>query len=168
MAELRATLLGCCVLLSSFAASATAQSIDVPAGQHVVLTVLGHGVQIYECQQAANTTTWVYVAPEAQLYLKGELVGSHGAGPTWSHNDGSAVAGKVVASVASPDPSAIPLVLFKASSNSGNGVLTSVTYIQRTATEGGAAPRQGCGSAPIGTLLRVPYAATYTFYAAAR
>lgn len=158
------------VLISGvmLANAAVAQSIQVPAGQHVVLTVIGHGVQIYRCEQSGNATVWAYVAPEAQLYANGQAVGSHGEGPTWTYNDGSSVAGRVVATVPSSNATAIPLVLLKASSSSGNGLLTSVTYIQRTATEGGAAPKQGCGSAPVGTTLRVPYAATYTFYAAAR
>lgn len=168
MSASRITLLGSCFLLSSLAATAAAQSIEVPAGQHVVLTVLGHGVQIYRCDHGANATIWTFVAPEAQLYANGEQVGVHEAGPTWTYKDSSSVSGKVETTVPAPTVNAIPLLLLKASSSSGSGLLTHVTYITRTATEGGAAPKQGCGSAPVGTTLRVPYAATYNFYAAGK
>ena len=168
MNERLATLLGCCVMLSTLAATAAAPSIAVPAGQQVVLTVEGHGVQIYRCEQSADATNWAFVAPEAQLYAKGELVGTHGAGPMWTYKDGSTVSAKMVASVPSPDAGAIPLLLLKSSSSSGSGLLTQVSYIQRTATQGGQAPKQGCVSAPVGTILRVPYAATYIFYAPAK
>lgn len=161
----RITVLGCCLLLSPLAVTATAQSIEVPAGQHIVLTVLGHGVQIYRCDQGAKATIWTFVAPEAQLYANGEQVGTHEAGPMWTYKDSSTVSAKVEATAPASTANAIPLLLLKASSSSGTGLLTQVTYITRTAPEGGSAPKQGCGSAPIGTTLRVPYAATYTFYA---
>ena len=62
------------------------------------------------------------------------------------------------------DPTAIPELLLKAVSHSGDGRMSGVTYVQRLDTVGGLAPTAGCDTA--GATARVDYTATYYFYAA--
>ncbi len=152
----------------SFAATsfATAQSIDVPAGQHLVLTAEGRGVQIYRCDLKGEQAAWTFVTPEAGLFVQEAKIGSHGAGPVWMHKDGSMVRGKLMQSQTSPDAGAIPWLLLKSAETSGKGVFTTVTYIRRTATKGGQSDPAACDAAHAGATARVPYMATYSFYAA--
>ncbi len=148
--------------------SAPGQSIDVPPGQREVLKATGRGVQIYRCDQQDTVAKWVFVAPEAQLYVNGVLSGTHGAGPVWSYRDGSSVHGKAISTVPSPTAGNIPLLLLKATASSGNGVLTQVSYIARTETKGGLVTDEVCNVAHMGSISRVPYTATYTFFAPAK
>jgi Protein of unknown function (DUF3455) len=150
------------------ALSALGQSIDVPPGQHEVLKATGRGVQIYRCEQQGSDAKWIFVAPEAQLYVDGVLAGTHAAGPVWSYRDGSSVHGKVASTVPSPTAGNIPLLLLKATESSGKGVLTPVSYIERSGTKGGLISDQVCDAEHIGSTSRVPYTATYTFFAPAK
>ena len=147
--------------------SAGAQTISVPAGQQVVLKAEGRGAQIYLCKNTEGGAKWTFVSPDANLYVDGLGVGTHGAGPVWNYKDGSAVKGTVVTTVASPDPKAVPWLLLSGEST-GQGVLRGVTYITRTETNGGTVEGEVCNDAAVGTTLRKNYTATYTFYAPAR
>jgi hypothetical protein len=126
-----------------------------PDGQHVVLTATGKGVQIYSCQNVSGSPQWVFLAPEATLFsTAGVEVGTHGAGPTWKFHDGRSVKGQVVSKSDAPAPGDIPWLLLK-----GEG---SFEYIRRSETHGGVAPAGRC---EVGHTERIPYSATYTFYA---
>jgi Protein of unknown function (DUF3455) len=154
------------VLSSTFQAIAQSPT-DPPPSQHPVLTVTGKGVQIYTCQQTASSVQWVFQAPEAKLVdTTGHVVGTHGAGPIWRSLDGSSVKGELMQKSNSPEPSAIPWLLLKAAGASGSGSMTQVEFIRRSETHGGNAPAIGCDAQHIGTISRVPYTATYTFYSA--
>jgi len=128
------------------------------------------GVQIYECKPAAKDRAgleWQLKAPEADLFDQaGRRIGTHYAGPTWELVDGSKVVGEVLARDAGPDVNAIPWLLLSAKSSSGVGVLGRTVHIQRLNTVGGKAPSAACGAAEAGRELRVPYTASYLFYAA--
>jgi hypothetical protein len=138
---------------------------DPPAGQHPILTVLGRGVQIYVCQKSNDTVQWVFQAPEASLYSSDSVkVGTHGAGPTWTYNDGSSVKGEVVQKNASPESGAIPWLLLKSTQVQGNGLLSKVEFIRRSETHGGVASTQGCDVTHLNSVSRIPYTANYTFY----
>jgi hypothetical protein len=137
-----------------------------PAGQQAVLTVKGDGVQIYACKEADGTAKWVFQGPEAKLLdANGKEVGSHGAGPFWKMADGSLVKGQLVARQDAPGAGDIPWLLAKATTHEGNGVLSKVEYIRRSDTHGGLAPGGGCDAQHLDVSARVPYTATYTFYA---
>ena len=153
--------------LSIAAATQTQNPTDPPPGQHVIITVTGKGVQIYECQLVANAPQWVFQAPDASLYdASGAKVGVHGAGPSWRYFDGSSVKGEVVAKSASPDPTSIPWLLLKAASDDSSGIMAKVEFIRRSDTHGGNAATTGCDAKHISSASRVPYTATYTFYSA--
>jgi uncharacterized protein DUF3455 len=88
----------------------------------------------------------------------------HFRGPSWeSTKDGSLVEAKVVAS--SPVPGSIPQLLLQATKNRGSGVFDQVTYIQRLATRGGAAPTGACTD---GRSAGIPYQSEYRFFVPGR
>jgi Protein of unknown function (DUF3455) len=139
-----------------------------PAGEVLALAAHGSGVQIYECKAAKEGTeqfSWTLKAPEAELKdVSGKPLGKHYAGPTWEAADGSKVVGEVVAKRDAPDASAIPWLLLRAKSTSGNGIFAVIKSIQRVQTIGGAPPAHGCDSSQSGKESRVPYSAVYRFY----
>ena len=115
-----------------------AARLHVDAGHKVAAHAYAVGVQVYRWNGAA----WTFVGPEAVLYAadygKGEF-GTHYAGPTWESASGS----KVVAAVdkrSTPDPTAIPWLLLKATASEGPGIFHRITYIQRVNTVGGRPP----------------------------
>ncbi len=139
---------------------------EPPATQHPILTTTGKGVQIYTCQDVSGAPKWVFQAPEAKLFDKtGQEVGTHGAGPVWKHKDGSSIKGQLVTKSDAPAPGDIPWLLLKTESHEGTGVLSTVDYIQRAETHGGVAPTTGCDAGHANATARIPYTATYTFYA---
>lgn len=134
--------------------------LQVQAGNKVLFHVYAEGVQIYRW----SGTSWVFVAPEAELFANpgGEgLVGSHYAGPTWESVSGSKVVGTVEqrCTVSADD---IQWLLLRAVSTEGHGIFQDVTYIQRLNTSGGVAPATPGTS--VGQIARVPYTADYYFY----
>jgi Protein of unknown function (DUF3455) len=142
-------------------------ALQVPAGQKVIWQAHASGVQIYVCQAGADgKPQWVLKAPQAELRNDdGAVIGQHYAGPTWKHQDGSEVTGKVSARVDSPDTTSIPWLLLTASGHSGGGVLSRVTAIQRIHTKGGQLPSASCDVSRLDTEAKSPYTADYYFYA---
>ncbi|WP_296001794.1 DUF3455 domain-containing protein [Rugamonas sp.] len=169
-----ATLLAVTALAAPFAVCAAdiavPDPLQVAPGQKLVLDVRGVGVQIYVCSALAADASrfeWHFKAPEAELYEgDGRKVGKHYAGPTWESNDGSKVVGAVKAHQDDARGAAIPWLLLNAKSTQGAGMFGKVDAIQRLATEGGLAPKDGCGAAQLGQELRVPYQAVYRFFSA--
>jgi hypothetical protein len=151
----------------SMATAVLAQNpTEPPPTQHPILTVTGKGVQIYACHQSAAGPQWILQAPEATLIdASGNPVGTHGAGPIWRSNDGSTVKGELLQKNASPEATSIPWLLLKAAGSSGSGIMTRVEYIRRSDTHGGVSPTTGCDAQHLNAVSRVPYTATYTFYA---
>lgn len=145
--------------------------IKAPAGEKVVLAAHATGSQIYTCQVSADgKPAWTLKAPEAELHdSQGAIIGKHFAGPSWKDNDGSQITGKAVAKVDSPDPTSIPWLLLTVTGHSGDGVLTSVTSVQRINTKGGAAPpASDCTTSKVNQEVKSAYTADYYFYAPAK
>jgi hypothetical protein len=141
-------------------------ALAVPTGNALAFELAATGVQIYECESTSTGFTWVFQAPEANLFDDdGELKATHFAGPTWKSIDGSSVVGKKLAA-ATVSASAIPELLLQAVSHAGTGKMSPVTYIQRLDTVGGVAPSSGCDATHSGATARVNYTATYAFYKA--
>ncbi len=142
--------------------------LAIPAGNELAFAYDAIGVQTYGCDANATGYGWVLRGPEADLYGKrGELAGIHYAGPTWESNDGSTVVAAKV-SEHSADPSSIPWLLLGATTHTGKGRMSGVTFIHRLDTAGGKAPAAGCDAAHVGSTTRVDYTATYSFYEARR
>ena len=144
----------CAVLL----AQQPAPSVEAPPGARLLLEARGEGAQIYTC----TNSQWVLKAPDAKLLdAKGQVIGTHFAGPTWRLTDGSEVKGKAIASQPAPDGKSIPWLLIEAVPGSATGKFAPIAYIRRTDTSGGAAPKDTCTNGEF----PVPYAAKYSFYA---
>jgi len=147
-------------------------ALAVPEAKATPATVVAHlhgaGAQVYACTLAAGTTSyaWTLQKPEATLFdQKGEAVGTHGVGPTWTLKDGSSVAAKKVAQADSPAADAIPWLLLRASKTSDHGLLSKVTYVHRVETKKGKAPGTKCDASQVGKEARADYTAEYYFYA---
>lgn len=118
------------------------------------------GFQIYHWNAAANS--WGTSTPSAVLYDSDDnVVATHYAGPTWESNSGSTVTA-VRVSGSTPDSSAIPWLLLKATPQTDNGIFARTTYIQRVNTVGGKAPARS--GAFDGEEYDSAYTAEYFFY----
>jgi len=137
---------------------AAPDAVKVPAGNRLLASFAGDGVQIYQCSNAA----WTLLEPAASITDHGKPVALHYKGPIWvSTKDGSEVDGTAVPGASVKHSDAIPELLLKASANRGKGQFSDVTYVQRLATKGGLAPAGKCTD---GGEVSVPYSATYTFW----
>jgi hypothetical protein len=142
-------------------ARAVPPAIEVPPGQTLTGDFLGAGVQVYRCTAGA----WTFVEPAANLagWTRSPdhfATAVHFRGPSWeSAEDGSLVEAKAIAS--SPVQGSIPQLLLQATSNRGDGVFGRVSYLQRLATRGGAAPAGACTD---GQTTGVRYRAEYRFF----
>ncbi|GAB3641278.1 DUF3455 domain-containing protein [Spirosoma arcticum] len=146
-------------------------TLNPPTGNALVATFFAKGVQIYEARRGTtdpNTLEWAFVAPSAILYNgRGVRVGDHGAGPIWTYKDGSAVIGRVVTRIDAPNATRdIPWLLLMASSNTGTGLFSNVTFIQRIFTFRGSAPTTPPEVSQLGKQVRIPYTTIYRFYSA--
>jgi hypothetical protein len=142
-------------------------AIDPPAGARIVLRAKGDGVQIYMCTGSQDGLKWVLKAPDALLLDdSGKTIGSHFAGPAWKLAHGSQVQGALIASNPAPEVNSVAWLLVGAKAGTATGKLADVKFIRRTETHGGVAPESGCQSTgDAGKTARIPYTATYTFYA---
>jgi hypothetical protein len=147
-------------LVSAFAQTPVPDAIAAP-GETVVLTLHAEGAQVYECKAGADgRSSWVFREPIATLLLDGRTVGRHYAGPSWEHNDGSAVAGKAIGNAPGTTPKDIPWLKIEVTSHRGSGILSGVTTVLRINTSGGKLDGP-CDSA--GTFQNAPYSADYVF-----
>jgi hypothetical protein len=147
------------------------EKLAAPATEKLILQAHATGDQIYVCKPGPDPDqklAWILKAPDAQLFdAQNKLIAKHYAGPTWKHNDGSEVVGKVAARLESPGADSIPWLLLTAASHSGAGVFSSVTSIQRLHTKGGQPPQSGCDESHRNAETKSAYSADYYFYAPA-
>ena len=137
--------------------------IQAPPDVVPVSKLAASGTQNYRCEPTDTGTAWKLVAPAADLSDGTAVVVKHGAGPSWTHNDGSALVGdgKSAKKVAAPDGTSIPWLLIPATPNGQPGAFAGVVFVQRIDTQGGAAPAGGC---TLGQEIQVNYTANYVFY----
>jgi hypothetical protein len=148
-------------LVSAPAAETPLPDAIAAPGETVVLTVHAEGAQVYECKAGADGKLgWAFREPIATLLADGKTVGHHYAGPNWWHSDGSAVVGKAATNAPGATPSDIPWLKLDVVSRRGNGILTSVTTVQRINTRGGKL-ESTCDKASV--LRSAPYSADYVF-----
>lgn len=145
-------------------------NLKPPANQKLAFVYHAIGGQKYECTIPTGGTKfqWVFVEPVATLYnAKNEEVGSHSAGPTWTHKDGSAVTGSKSAEAPAATASDIPWLKLITTPKAGaaQGKFSDVTWIQRLNTQGGVAPPEPCDKvASPDAIFTVGYEADYFFY----
>lgn len=144
--------------------------LKAPSGELPFLKAFAKGAQIYICTANATDATkfeWTLKAPEAELFNEqGVKIGKHYAGPTWEGTDGSKVVGEVKERADAPAAKGIPWLLLKAKENTGTGLLSKVSSVQRVDTVAGFAPRaENCDQTKKDSEARIDYSATYYFYA---
>lgn len=149
--------------------TAAGQDLTLPPETAHLLSILeGRGVQIYTCAATAGRTPeWVLTAPDAELFnlATGKPAGHHGAGPTWTLDDGRVVHGTPLQRKPADNPGDVPWLLLSAETTPAQtGTAPMITFVRRYNTHGGAAPRTACDTQHAGTTLRVPYSAHYAFY----
>jgi Protein of unknown function (DUF3455) len=144
------------------------QNLAPSATEKYAFALPAKGVQIYDCKRAADGKIgWTFVAPEAELFdTSGKLVGKHYGGPTWESNDGSKTVGSVRQRADGKTSNDIPWLLLAAKSTGQNGLMASVTSIQRVNTVGGVAPSNGCSVDSLGAVARIPYTTDYYYFVA--
>jgi hypothetical protein len=148
-------------LVSALAVERPLPDVIAAPGEPVVLTMHAEGAQVYECKAGADGKLgWTFREPIATLLADGKTIGRHYAGPNWEHSDGSAVVGKVATNAPGATPSDIPWLKLDVVSRRGNGILTSVTTVQRINTQGGKLER---ARDKTGVLRSVAYSADYVF-----
>jgi hypothetical protein len=143
------------------------ENLSAAAGEQLLIQLHAEGVQVYICEVGPDgKKSWVLKMPEAKLFEdRGSEIGSHFAGPTWRHQDGSQISGRAVARTESPAPDAIPWLLLTVTERSGTGIFEKVSSIQRLNTRGGKVHGTVDDSAKAGEELRVSYSGDYLFYA---
>jgi hypothetical protein len=140
-------------------------ALQAPAGAKPIAKFHATGAQVYKCGASEGKFAWTLARPDATLHdAMGAVVGTHGAGPTWTSKDGSAVVGAKVEQAPAPAPGAVPWLLLRATSTSGAGLFSAVTFVQRIETQGGTAPAGGCDASHLGAETRASYSADYYFY----
>jgi hypothetical protein len=151
------------LLISTIAAqSETPMPAAIAAsGETPVLTAHAVGMQLYECKAGPDgKLAWSFTAPQATLTVDGKVVGHHGAGPSWTLDDGSSIVGKAIANVPGANANDVPWLKLDVVSHDGSGKLSDVTTVQRINTVGGvindSCDRPGAGRG-------MPYAADYVF-----
>ena len=141
-------------------------SITVPAGNKLAFHVYARGVQVYKWN--IITQKWDLVAPVANLFAEENFfgeVGSHYVGPTWESKSGSKVEGRrVLGTGCQPDLTAVAWLLLSKHRTEGNGIFSSVTFIQRVNTTGGLPPSDP--GTVDGETKESYYTAEYYFYKA--
>jgi Protein of unknown function (DUF3455) len=137
--------------------------ISGPEQSAIVLAVTAEGAQIYESKPKADGgLQWSLKAPEAELKsAAGQVIGKHGAGPSWTFNDGSSIVGSLPPLKNVPVSGTIPWLLLAVKSKIGSGLLDQVDYVMRIATAGGAAPAEPPKAE--GETTKVNYHAIYLF-----
>lgn len=138
--------------------------IAAPDSTRAVLQLRGKGHQVFRCERDADGYYWVFRQPEAQLFdSSGRVVGRHGAGFSFEHNDGSRLTGQVRAWQDAPDTANDLKWLLITTRASGRGALEGVNFVQRLNTRGGQ-PLAGCEPAQARQMLRVPFEADFVFF----
>ncbi len=154
------------LLLSAPLVGVVAAETPLPAaiaasGETPVLTVHAVGMQLYECKAGADgKLAWTFTAPQATLTVDGKVVGHHGAGPSWTLDDGSSIVGKAVGDAPGAKANDVPWLKLDVVSHTGSGKLSDVTTVQRINTIGGVM-KDSCDRPGAGRGM--PYAADYVF-----
>lgn len=155
----------------AFSQDGLPDGVRVPAGHRVKLETVGVGDLSYECREkagGAGSYEWTFAGPMAVLNDRsGKPVGRYYGPPaTWEAADGSKITGTQLA-VAPAGAGNIPLQLVKADPAVGSGAMSGVSYVQRVAIKGGAAPSTvACDANARGKRETVKYQADYIFWSA--
>ncbi|WP_394754309.1 DUF3455 domain-containing protein [Crenothrix sp.] len=139
--------------------------IKVPSGNTQLFTLHATGEQIYQCALKDDSYKWIVYPNAILLDEQGKQVGKHTKGPAWQYKDGSRVIGKISQKTDEARNKAMPWLLIEVVDHQGNGLLSTVSFINRVNTQGGLEPTQQCDANHLGTEKPASYTADYIFYA---
>lgn len=132
------------------------------------LTLHGEGIQIFRCAADSRGTYWKFEQPQAKLKNKSGEVVAELSGPmsAFDHKDGSRIiSSQIIAWVDPANPQKDnKYALMRAVSDQGTKTFEGVKYIQRLDPKGGMPSKEGCTSADVGKLQKVPFSAEYVFW----
>jgi hypothetical protein len=166
---MRAAVLALAALSLAVAQNPVPHELKEPEGHAVLfkLHTLPTSAQIYTCKTSADPakpSAWTGPDPDAIVVSEDRTITIHHyKGPTWEATDGSFVMadGPHAKHFKAPRANSVDWLELKAM----NGTLkfATVDIIHRIETSGGVAPLMGCDADQ--KQVRVPYSATYLFYA---
>lgn len=154
----------CSLVLLGQSSIPNASELHDPPGYAILfkLRTLPASVQIYTCKPATGWT-----GPDPDAIVAGSdtrlPVVHHYRGPTWESTDGSIVRGGNAKHYRAPKEKSVDWLELTASS--GTQKFANVSFIHPIDTSGGVAPAQPCDATHDQEQVRVPYSATYLFYA---
>jgi Protein of unknown function (DUF3455) len=162
-----ANILVCLTLPAQTPVPKASELYDAPG--HAILfrlRTLPTSVQIYTCKATAGAFAWTGPDPDAIVANSDNTLTllHHYKGPTWEATDGSIVRGSNAKHFLSPKEKSVDWLELTAVG--GTQKFASVDLIHRIDTSGGVPPSQPCDAAHDLEQVRVPYSATYLFYAA--
>lgn len=124
------------------------------------------GVQVYECRAAAPAAgfRWSFLNPDVTLYDGPASVATHEAPNRWDATGDRSSVGGITRVAVDAGSDNLPWVRFEATTSADRGLFSGVSDVVRIHTAGGAAPREGCDAAKVGSEIRVPFTADYVFF----
>jgi hypothetical protein len=146
-----------------------ASGLKEPEGHAVLfkLHTLATSVQIYTCKAStdpAKPFAWTGPDPDALVSNNEKtLTVHHYKGPTWEATGGSIVKGSGAKHFKAPREKSVDWLELTATN--GTRQFAKVDIIHRIDTEGGIPPQSPCDASHDQEQARVPYSATYLFYA---
>ena len=153
-------------LLCAQAPLPPASELKDPAGQAVLykFQTLQNSVQIYTCKPAGGRYAWSGPDPDAIMTTGDEkLIVHHYKGPTWEATDGSIVRASGAKHYQATQGGSVDWLELTATG--GTGKFARVSNIHRIETSGGVPPASACDAGHNSQQARIPYHATYIFYA---
>jgi hypothetical protein len=146
-------------------------AIKAPADEHVEGRYHVAGTTTLACQAASTDGGMAYAWTPTKMDLKMEdwdtnaVIGvhTHSPVPTFTSNDGSSIVVKMVAQVPSPTGAAEPWLLMTVVSQSGTGMFSNVTSLQRIDTVG-APPPAPCNATTDPTAQQTVNASSDIYY----
>lgn len=136
-----------------------------PSGDSSAAFVLtGKGVQQFQCTSDAGGRYWKFITPQAQLTNdKGRVVARQSSDGSFFAEDGSMLASKIEKYAKESTAGNIRDLVYKTTHRGKPGLFSGITHVKRSNGQGGV-PLTRCSPSQLGTTLKVPFTATFTFY----
>lgn len=156
------------VLSLALAGCSTIQSIFDPlspgADASAAFVLSAQGIQQFQCTADANGRYWKFITPQAELKdAKGHVVARQGSEGSVFAKDGSILVAKIEKYADDASPGNLRDLVYRTTWRGKEGMLTGITHIKRSNGKGGV-PLTRCSPSQLGSTLKVPFTATYTFY----
>lgn len=151
---------GCSTLQSFF------DPLSPGADTSAAFILTGKGVQQFQCTADAAGRYWKFITPQAQLSdEKGRVVARQGSDGSFFANDGSMLSAKIEKYAQDSVAGNLRDLVYKTTHRGRPGLFSGISHVKRSNGQGGI-PLTRCSASQLGTTLKVPFTATFTFYRA--